>query len=229
MTSKLKTPDPLGDTIRTGAREASAAWGWIVAMGALWVGYGMFVLSFRVGSLVAVATLVGVAFLLGGITQLVVASREPTMRWLNIAGGILGVAAGILTFVWPGITLYVVSIMVAWYLIVFGTIHIVSALAGPKLLVVVDRAAVRHRRAGARSVGRALLGVLAGHAGDPGRGVVHQPRGGGDLRRLQPAPGRQAGRPAGRLASGRAAASATALPEAVRRRPLCTREAKEQK
>lgn len=133
MTSKLKTPDPLGDTIRTGVREASAAWGWIVAMGALWVGYGMFVLSFRVGSLVAVATLVCVALLLGGITQLVVASREPTMRWLHIAGGILGVAAGILTFVWPGITLYVVSIMVAWYLIVLGTIHIVSALAGPKL------------------------------------------------------------------------------------------------
>ena len=45
-------------------------------MGALWVGYGTFVLSFRVGSLVAVATLVGVALLLGGITQLVVASRE---------------------------------------------------------------------------------------------------------------------------------------------------------
>ena len=133
MTSKLKIPDPLGDTMRAGAREASAAWGWIVAMGALWVGYGMFVLSFRVASLVAVATLVGVALLLGGITQLVVASREATMRWLNIAGGILGVAAGILTFVWPGITLYVVSIMVAWYLIVFGTIHIVSALAGPKL------------------------------------------------------------------------------------------------
>ena len=42
-------------------------------------------------------------------------------------------AAGIATFVWPAITLHVVSIMLAWYLIVFGTIHIVSALAGPKL------------------------------------------------------------------------------------------------
>ena len=55
------------------------------------------------------------------------------MRWLSIVGGILGVAAGIVTFVWPGITLYVVSILVACYLIVFGIIHIVSALAGPKL------------------------------------------------------------------------------------------------
>ena len=91
----------------------------------------MFVLSYRVGSLVAVATLVGVALLFGGITQLVVASRV-RLRWLFVLAGILGVAAGIGTFAWP-ITLYVVSILVAWYLIVFGTIHIVSALAGPKV------------------------------------------------------------------------------------------------
>jgi uncharacterized membrane protein HdeD (DUF308 family) len=55
------------------------------------------------------------------------------MRWLSIVGGILGVAAGLLTLVWPGITLYTVSILVAWYLIAFGTIHIVNALAAPKL------------------------------------------------------------------------------------------------
>ena len=133
MTSKTKTPDPLLDTIRAGAHEASAAWGWIVALGALWIGYGMYVMSFQAGSLVAVASLVGVAFLFGGTTQLVVASREPTMRWLNILGGLLGLAAGTLTFAWPGVTLYVVAIMVACYLIVYGTIHIVSALAGPKL------------------------------------------------------------------------------------------------
>ena len=133
MTSTLKTPDPLRDAIRSGAREAPAAWGWIVVIGALWIGYGLFVLSFKVGSLLAVASLVGVAFVFGGTTQLLVASRERTMRWLNIAGGILGVAAGIGTFAWPAITIHVVSIMVAWYLIAYGTIHIVSALVGPKL------------------------------------------------------------------------------------------------
>jgi uncharacterized membrane protein HdeD (DUF308 family) len=108
--------------------------GWLlVALGTLWIWFGMFVLSFKVGSLVAVATLVGAAFLFGGITQLVVASRQPTMRWLSIVGGMMGIAAAILTVVWPDITLYTVSIFVAWYLIVFGTIHVVTALAGPKV------------------------------------------------------------------------------------------------
>ena len=133
MTSDLKTPDPLRETIQDGARDASATSPWLVALGALWILFGLFVLSFKVGSLVAVATFVGVAFLFGGITQLVVASRVPELRWLSIVGGTLGVAAGIVTFVWPGLTLYAVSILVAGYLIVYGTIHIVNALAGPKL------------------------------------------------------------------------------------------------
>lgn len=133
MTKVLKPADPLGDTIKAGTREASAAWWWIVALGALWIWFGTFVLSYKVSSLVAVATFAGVAFLFGGITQLVAASRVPTMRWLSIVSGVLGLAAGIATFAWPAITLYVVSIMAAWYLIAFGTIHIVSALAGPKL------------------------------------------------------------------------------------------------
>ena len=75
-TPDVKTPDPLLDTIRAGAHEASAAWGGS-ALGALWIGYGMFVLSFQTGSLAAVASLIGVAFLFGGTTQLVVAAREP--------------------------------------------------------------------------------------------------------------------------------------------------------
>jgi uncharacterized membrane protein HdeD (DUF308 family) len=133
VTSNVKPTEALRDTFRTEVREVSAVWWWFLILGIVWTGLGMFVLSYRVGSLATVAALVGVAFLFGGIAQLVVASRIRSWRWLFVLVGILGVAAGILTFVWPGITLYVVSILVAWYLIVFGIVHIVDALAGPKL------------------------------------------------------------------------------------------------
>jgi uncharacterized membrane protein HdeD (DUF308 family) len=133
MTSDVKSGDVLRDAVRTGAREASRLWWMFLIAGVLWTWFGMFVLSYRVGSLAAVAALVGVAMLFGGITQLVVASRAQSWRWLFIVAGILGVVAGIGAFVWPGITLYVVSILVAWYLIVFGIVHLVSALAGPKV------------------------------------------------------------------------------------------------
>ena len=123
---------PLQEATRAGARELSATWWWFLLLGILWTWFGMYVLSYRVGSLAAVAALVGVAFLVGGLSQLVVATRVRSWRWLFILSGILGVAAGIGTFVWPDVTLYVVSILVAWYLIFFGTIHLVDALAGPK-------------------------------------------------------------------------------------------------
>jgi len=118
---------------RTEVREVSAVWWWFLVLGIVWTAVGMYVLSYRAGSLATVAALVGGVLVFGGIAQLVVASRIRSWRWLFILVGVLGVAAGILTFGWPGITLYVVSILVAWYLIVFGIIHIVDALAGPKL------------------------------------------------------------------------------------------------
>jgi uncharacterized membrane protein HdeD (DUF308 family) len=132
MTSDATPSDSLRDTVRAGVRDMSGVWWWFLALGVLWTLFGTYVLSYRVGSLAAVAALVGVAFLFGGITQLMVAARVQSWRWLFIVAGILGVAAGIGTFVWPDITLYVVSILVAWYLIIFGIIHLVSALAGPK-------------------------------------------------------------------------------------------------
>jgi uncharacterized membrane protein HdeD (DUF308 family) len=133
MTSNTSTSDTFQDAVRSGVRDLSSLWWWFLSLGVLWALFGTYVLSFRVGSLAAVAALVGVALLFGGATQLAVATRVQSWRWLFIVAGILGVAAGIVTFVWPAITLYVVSILVAWYLIIFGVMHLVAALAGPKL------------------------------------------------------------------------------------------------
>jgi uncharacterized membrane protein HdeD (DUF308 family) len=133
MTSDTRPPDVLQGTVRAEVQERSGVWWWYLILGVLWIWFGMYVLSYRVGSLAAVAAFVGAAFLLGGITQLAVAGRVREWRWLYIIGGILGIAAGILTFVWPSITLYVVSILVAWYLIFFGIMHVVGALTGPKV------------------------------------------------------------------------------------------------
>jgi uncharacterized membrane protein HdeD (DUF308 family) len=119
--------------MRAGVRDVSGIWWWYLLLGIVWTLFGMFVLTYRVGSVAAVAAFVGVALLFGGITLLAVAVRVPVWRWLSIVVGILAVAAGIMTFAWPDITLYVVSVFVAWYLIIFGVMHVVGALAGPKL------------------------------------------------------------------------------------------------
>jgi uncharacterized membrane protein HdeD (DUF308 family) len=133
MASDAPPSGTLRDTVRAGVRDLSAVWWWFLILGVVWTLFGMYVLSYRVGSLAAVAALVGVSFLFGGLTQLAVAGRVQDWRWLFVVAGVLGVAAGVITFVWPDVTLYVVSILVAWYLIVFGVLHVVNALAGPKV------------------------------------------------------------------------------------------------
>ncbi len=95
MTGDATPTGTLRDTMRAGVRDVSAVWWWFLILGVFWTLFGMYVLSYRVGSLAAVAALVGVAFLVGGVTQLAVAGRVQSWRWLFIVGGILGIIAGI--------------------------------------------------------------------------------------------------------------------------------------
>ena len=132
MSTDVRTPTPLREGVQIAAAEASTTSWWFLGLGVLWIWFGTFMLSYRVSSLAALAAFVGVALFLGGVTQLAMATRLPTMRWLSGLGGVLGIVAGVATLAWPGITLYVVATMAAWYLIVFGTLHIVTALAAPK-------------------------------------------------------------------------------------------------
>jgi uncharacterized membrane protein HdeD (DUF308 family) len=132
MTSDVTPSRAMRDPARAGVRDLSGLWWCFLLLGILWTLFGMFVLSYRVGSVAAVAGFVGVAFLFGGITLLALATWVHGWRWLFVVVGVLALAAGIMTFVWPDITLYVVSTFVAWYLIIFGVTHVVGALAGPK-------------------------------------------------------------------------------------------------
>jgi uncharacterized membrane protein HdeD (DUF308 family) len=100
--------------------------------GILWVLYGLFVLSLRPESVYSVAILAGIAFICGGVTQFIIASRVDSWRWLFYVGGVLGILAGIGAFVWPGATLYVLAVFVAWYLVIGGIFAVVGAFAGPK-------------------------------------------------------------------------------------------------
>ena len=133
MSSDVIVSDPVRETVREESHKLSAvSWSSLV-IGILWIAYGMFVLSYQVGSLSAVAALAGVAVLSGGMSLLVAASQVSEWRGLYIVTGILAIAAGITAFVWPGATLYVLSVLVACYLVGFGIFHLITSLAGPKV------------------------------------------------------------------------------------------------
>lgn len=130
--SNLNVDEPVRETVRDETRKVTAV-SWLTLIGGLlWIAYGMFVLSYRSGSLISVAALIGCAFIAGGISMLVVATRVSDYKWLYIIGGIMGIITGIVALAWPSATLYVTAIMVACFLVVFGVMHIIGSLAGSK-------------------------------------------------------------------------------------------------
>jgi uncharacterized membrane protein HdeD (DUF308 family) len=107
----------------------TGAWWLFLILGILWILFGMFVLSYNVGSLLALAIFAGVTFIMTGINQILAAGRVESWGWLYLVGGALSIIAGIIAFVWPGRTLLVISVVLAWFLVFKGIVDIVTSLS----------------------------------------------------------------------------------------------------
>jgi uncharacterized membrane protein HdeD (DUF308 family) len=114
------------------ADTATGAWWLYLITGISCTLYGMFVLSMRPDSVASLAWFAGFAFIFAGISYFFTAQRVDGWRWLFYVGGVLGIIAGLGAFAWPGKTLYVVAVFVAWYLVLGGILSIVAAFMGAK-------------------------------------------------------------------------------------------------
>jgi uncharacterized membrane protein HdeD (DUF308 family) len=115
---------------RDAIRGLARSWWLFLILGILWILFGMFVLSYNVGSLLALAIFAGVTFIMTGINQILTSGRaEGGWRWLFLVGGALSIMAGIIAFVWPGRTLLVISVVLAWFLVFKGIVDIVAAFS----------------------------------------------------------------------------------------------------
>ncbi|MET0628541.1 MAG: DUF308 domain-containing protein [Acidimicrobiia bacterium] len=105
-------------------------WWMFLIAGLLWLIFGFMVLSLRPASIAALVILISIGFWLGALTQFVLAAvSSGGWRVLAIIGGVLAIGAGIAALVWPGPTLVVVSIFVAWYLLVRGAFDVAISLS----------------------------------------------------------------------------------------------------
>jgi uncharacterized membrane protein HdeD (DUF308 family) len=110
-------------------RGLADAWWLFLVLGILWILFGMFVLSYNVGSLLALAVFAGVTFIFTGVNQILTAGRMHSWQWLWVVGGALSILAGIIAFVWPGRTILVLAAILAWFLVFKGIVDVVGALA----------------------------------------------------------------------------------------------------
>jgi uncharacterized membrane protein HdeD (DUF308 family) len=119
-----------------------ARYWWTVALrGLLAVLFGLLAIFMPGKTLLVLVLLFGAYAFLDGIFDLVSGVRSPRHNWAFLLEGIVGIIAGVVTFVWPGITAMVLLYLIAFWAILTGVFEIVSgirlrtAIANEKWLV----------------------------------------------------------------------------------------------
>ncbi|MDE3129336.1 MAG: HdeD family acid-resistance protein [Gemmatimonadota bacterium] len=106
-------------------------WGWVVLRGVVAILFGLLAL-FRPGLTLAVLVLwFGAYALVDGAFLAVsaIANRKGETRWGTLlAGGLLGMAAGVITFLMPALTVFALLALVAAWAIVLGVAELVAAV-----------------------------------------------------------------------------------------------------
>jgi uncharacterized membrane protein HdeD (DUF308 family) len=106
---------------------------WILALrGLCAIIFGMLAFVWPAITLGVLVLLYGAYALVDGVLAIVaaVSKREGSDRswWTLLLEGLLGIAAGIVTFVWPGMTALVLLFLIAAWALVTGVFEIIAAI-----------------------------------------------------------------------------------------------------
>jgi uncharacterized membrane protein HdeD (DUF308 family) len=106
-----------------------ARYWWVLALrGVLAILFALFAFFIPGITLLSLVLLFGAYVLLDGIFDLVAATRSPSHHWALVLEGIVGIIAGILTFLWPGITAMVLLYLIAFWAIFTGVLEIIAGI-----------------------------------------------------------------------------------------------------
>lgn len=119
------------------SKVASRIWWSLAIRGVLAILFGIVAFVYTGQTLLALVFVFGVFAVLSGIASIVAAVRsgEAHQRWGWLAAsGLLSIAAGIVAFVWPGLTALAIVYLIGAWAIVTGVFEIAYALALPDTL-----------------------------------------------------------------------------------------------
>jgi uncharacterized membrane protein HdeD (DUF308 family) len=108
----------------------SKNWWLMLLRGVCAIAFGAIALVLPGITLVTLVVIYGAFALVDGVFALFIAARgekETPRIWLAVTG-LLGVAAGVVTFFWPAMTLSILLLIIAWWSIAMGIGQIVGAV-----------------------------------------------------------------------------------------------------
>jgi uncharacterized membrane protein HdeD (DUF308 family) len=107
----------------------SGSWWALAVRGLAAIIFGILAFVLPEGTLFALILLFGAYSLVDGVFAVVAAIRGSGRRWLLLAEGILGILAGLVTLVLPGLTAFVLLYIIAFWAIFTGIARIVLAIS----------------------------------------------------------------------------------------------------
>jgi uncharacterized membrane protein HdeD (DUF308 family) len=99
----------------------------LLTIGILWILLSFLVLQFTYSSILSISLIVGTLLCLAGVTEVAEAFIVEGWRWAHGLIGVLFLLGGVFTFVYPGQTFGTLAIIFGWYLLIKGTLDIVTA------------------------------------------------------------------------------------------------------
>jgi len=106
-------------------------WGWIVLRGVMAVLFGVVAFAWPNITITALVIVFGVYALADGVVALIAAWQvrdQGKPFWSLLIVGLLGIAAGVVTFMWPSITEVTLLMIIAAWAVVVGIFQIVAAV-----------------------------------------------------------------------------------------------------
>lgn len=112
-------------------------WGWIALRGAAGIAFGLLTLFNPAISLAVLILLFAVYSLADGLFTAIAAvvNRQDEPFWVSfLISGLLGIAIGVVTFLWPGVTAIALVLLIGAWAIVLGVGEIFAAIRLRKLI-----------------------------------------------------------------------------------------------
>src|SRR5262245_6827484 len=106
-------------------------WGWVALRGVVAILFGIFAFVWPGKTLAAVVLVFGAFALADGILSLIAAFKvrdQGKPFWSLVIVGLLGIAAGAVTFFWPGMTALLLVTFIGAWAFVMGIFEIVAAI-----------------------------------------------------------------------------------------------------
>lgn len=113
------------------ADQIDRHWGWVALRGVVAILFGLMAMFMPAITLSALVLVWGAFALVDGVLALMAGVRirdNGKPLWALIVVGLLGIAAGIVTFLWPGLTALVLLYIIAIWALVAGVFQIIAAV-----------------------------------------------------------------------------------------------------